>query len=177
MKKLGLFGLCCLFLWGSPVWGQENNQTPEAEGFRPHWYIGPVFRLDGIQTDTGLNNELDSFWGLQAYYQMSDYFGTGGSLLYLDQDSQMQADLFARWYWNLPLVQPYAGLQIGYFTRDNGGLSLALRPGIQIEAAQLPLMLDFYALGRYDVIAATFGTGVNSPLYLGLGASVLFRVN
>jgi hypothetical protein len=172
-----LFALTLLTGLCNPVWGQSSMGEdslvfePMEPPFASQWYLGGTYRLDGI------GSSPDNSFGLQLFHRMEKTFGTGGSVLFLPEDSSFDINLDARWIWPLPIAEPYLGAQLGYLTRSTGGVSLALRPGVMFEAPRIPLMFEVYGLVRYDVFGAVFGgDAVQNPLTIGLGASVSYRL-
>ena len=152
-------------------------QAQNEEVYAPHFYIGPAFKLDGWVIGPHPLESHDRLMGLQVFYRMEAFFGTGASLFFSPQDSNFEFDLDARWIWPLlPAVEPYAGVQLGYLTRSTGGLSISLRPGLLAQVPGLPLQLDLYALARYDVVEALFGSQNPNQLMLGLGTALEFRL-
>lgn len=142
------------------------------------WYLGPVFKRDGIGYDSVKNQALagENWIGLQAMHRQESWFGSGGHLLFSMQDSAMELGLDARLFWPLPLIEPYLGAELNYLTRHFGGFSIALRPGAQLHF--LPtLSLDAFAQLRYDLFNLTFGNGSRGDQLLwGLGLAVLYKL-
>lgn len=175
MCKSLLLASLLLVLLPAAARAQAPVPAPESEpeaGFDSRWYLGPAYRYEGL-----LQGISDQLWGFQVYHQIEPHFGTGGGLYFSPQTYSLAFDLSARWRWDLPVVAPYAGAQLGYLSQYSGGLSLALQPGLQIEIPGVPVLLDIYGLLRYDVADALFGS--QDPVaaaYFGLGSSLLFKL-
>ncbi|PIQ27791.1 hypothetical protein COW36_07730 [bacterium (Candidatus Blackallbacteria) CG17_big_fil_post_rev_8_21_14_2_50_48_46] len=173
--------LLFLLIAALPLQAQEPPPPDVQVASEPvvsQWYWGPVFSHDGLGYDRLLNQPLagENWWGLSVLHRMDPWFGTGGSLLFAQADNSVALQLDARWYWPLPLVEPYLGAQFSYLTRQNGGFSLALRPGVQLQF--LPqLYADVFGLLRYDVFSALFNSeNRGDQLYFGLGFALLYRL-
>lgn len=157
------------------LWGNAHAQ--EAEAFVPRWYIGPTYKTDGFSLGAGARGAgLDQRIGLQVFHRMEPIFGTGGSLWFDPGGNSFEVTLDARWIWPLPVVEPYAAAQIGYLTRDVGGLSLEFRPGILAEIPGLPFQIDVFVVSRYDAVEALFGSQNPNQLLFGLGSTLQFRL-
>ncbi len=158
---------------------QAQAQTQDAEEvFRPVWSLGLTGQLETLQWP-GVNNPETPllFTGVQTVYRMSPTFASGGTLLFESNRSEVILQANTRWYWPLYVAEPYLGTQLEYFTRTDGGVSIALRPGVQIPLPFLNMDLDFYALGRYDVVGLVLrGRDPLAAAHFSLGASVMFRL-
>jgi hypothetical protein len=165
--------LCCL-----PVLAQDpnQNQDPAEAGYQAQWLIGPAYKLDGWAFGYHPLESHDQLVGFQLFHRMESFFGTGASLFFAPGDSAFEVDLDARWIWSLPWFEPYAGIQLTYLTRSNGGIALSLRPGLLAQLPGLPLQLDVYGLASYDVVNALFGTQNPNQLLLGAGAVLQYRL-
>lgn len=164
-------------LWASPVWAQESPGS--SEKIQHPWLVGITGQFDGISYQPSNQQFSDSsefFIGPQVFVRHDPWFGTGGHLLFSQKDNALEVGLDARYFFPLPLVEPYMGANLSFLTRDAGGFSLALRPGVFVQA--IPhFTLDFFLLGRYDLFYQAFGTPVDGKdlIHVGLGASVLYR--
>lgn len=175
-----LLVMLCLIPGLTPTAWAQNTAKEEPPPDPSKWYWGLTLRQDGILGSVEGENSaaLGEFQaGAQIFHRMDDYFGTGASILFLPSDSNFAINLDARWIWPLPLVEPYIGIQGEYLTRKEGGLALAPRLGLQIETEQIPVQIDLYFLGRYDISAVVFnGLRSATPFSLGLGISFLYRI-
>lgn len=150
-------------------------EAPPA--FEPYWLVGPVFKQDGLGYDPVAQQATGGFpWiGLQTFYRMEPFWGTGVSLMTSPADDAFELQLEGRAMLPLGLLDPYLGLQLAYLTRDVGGFSLALRPGLQVQV--LPqLYLDLFGQLRFDAWDLLFNGADGDQLRLGLGASLMLRI-
>lgn len=165
--------------WSLPAQSQES-QTEDLNQDISKWYLGPVFRLDELQSGTETDNSGSSgtmYYGLRFFHRMDDSFATGANILFSPEYSSFAINLDARWIWNLPLIEPYAGLELAYLTRSSGGLTLAPKLGFQFEWHEAPILLDVYLLTRYDLTAAIFDNAQSqNPFNFGFGTSIQYRL-
>lgn len=171
MKAL-LFAIALLVITAGlnlPAQAQESPEYPSS------WYIGPAYQLDGLSLPGSSSASVDQLVGLQGSHRLNAYFGSGASLFFIPQDSSMAFQLNTRWIWPLPFIEPYAGANLHYLSRDGGGLSLVFQPGIQIQVEKLPVLIDLYALVRYDLLSAVFNNQYSQAAQFGFGAAFLFK--
>lgn len=180
LLRRGLLVLILLVLY-SPVQAQENPTAEAASAQsspRDEWFWGTVFRRDGLGYDPTLRQALggENLLGLQMQHRMDPWFSSGASLLFSQEDNALVLSLDGRWYWPLSLAEPYLGLELNYLTRNNGGVSATLRPGVQLRL--LPqFQLDGFGLLRYDLFDVLFATSNSDvSLYMGLGLALLWRI-
>lgn len=171
VKRLwwGLFLLC---LWCAPV----SAQSPEP--FEPTFSVGLAGQWESLQWPGVNNPETPTlFGGVHTLYRMSPNFASGGGILFEPNRSEVIVQLNTRWLWPLYVAEPYVGAQLEYFSRTDGGVSLAFRPGVLIPVPFLPADVDLYALGRYDVVGLLLsGRDPLGAAHFAVGASVLFRL-
>jgi len=174
-----------ILVW-APVLAQAQTSVFPVEAFVvtefplyvSQWYIGPVFKRDGIGYDSVKNQVLagENWLGLQTLHRQETWFGSGGHLLFSLQDSAIELGIDARLFLPLPLIEPYLGAELNYMTRHFGGFSIALRPGAQLHFLPM-LSLDAFAQLRYDLFNLTFGNGSRGDQLLwGLGLAVLYKL-
>jgi hypothetical protein len=150
-------------------------EAPPA--FEPYWLIGPVFKQDGFGYDPIAQRGVGGFpWmGLQSFYRMEPFWGTGASLLTSPVDNAFEVLIEGRAMLPLGILDPYLGLQLAYLTRDVGGFSLALRPGLQVQV--LPwVYLDLFGQLRFDAWDALFSGSDGDQLLFGVGTSLMLRI-
>lgn len=170
-------GLALLALSSFPALAQEEVVPGDPSyGYYSNWLIGPAFKLDGWAIGPHPLETHDQLIGLQVFHRMMPTFGTGASLFFAPGDSEFEFNLDGRWIWPLPAVEPYAGAQLSYLTRNNGGISISFKPGLLAQVPGLPLQLDLFALARYDFIQALFGSQNPNQLMLGAGAVLQYQL-
>lgn len=180
MRHLLLWGIF-LFVWVSPVHAQMPQVTslpPVEAPVYPQFSLGLLGQLESLQLPTVDNPETPTlFGGIQTLYRMNPYFASGGGLLFEPNRSEVIVQFNTRWIWPLYVAEPYVGTQLEYFSRTDGGFSLALRPGVLLPVPFLPADIDLYALGRYDVAGLVFSgrTPLNAA-HFAVGASLMFRL-
>ena len=170
--RRGVLGLLLSVLCLLPARAQDAS----LEGHVSQWYLGPAFKLDGWAIGPHPLETHDQLLGAQLFHRMEPFFGTGASLYFAPRDSVFEFNLDARWIWPLPAFEPYAGLQLSYLTRNDGGISLSFKPGLLAQVPGLPLQLDIFGLARYDVFQALFGSQEPNQLMLGAGAVVQYKL-
>ena len=154
----------------------------QAKEKEDYWLIGPLYSFDGINYDFQKNRFSGSpemYLGMQGFYKHDRWYGTGGHFAFSQTDNTLEMGLNARYFYTLPLVEPYFGGNLNYSTRDKGGFSLALRPGAHIQIFPHTI-LDVYALGRYDLFDHIFGVSSQEEtdktrFYAGFGLSVMYQ--
>lgn len=166
-------GRLLAFLLALPLQAQEMPPTPARS---ESWQMGLFYKQEGLGYDSANARALggEGWVGVQMLHRLEPYFGTGAALLFSQRDSALEFNLDARWYWPLGVVEPYLGAQLNYLTRDNGGVALALRPGLQLELMPR-LQLEAAALLRYDLFGSVF-QGNNAPLLGGFSLGVLYQI-
>lgn len=178
--------ICFWAFWALGLAGLAQETAPPAETtavaepppYVSQWYLGPVFKRDGLGYDSVKNQALagENWLGLQVLHRQETWFASGGHLLFAAEDSALDVGLDVRFFWPLPLIEPYLGGELNYLTRHFGGFSLALRPGAQLHFLPM-LSLDVFGQLRYDVFNATFGNGSRGDQLLwGLGLAVLYKL-
>jgi hypothetical protein len=181
--RLGwVWAIVLCFCLQCSAWAQESapdkNVSVEPPAFVSQWFVGPQFKREALGFDSVLQQTLpgESWLGLAVFHRQDPWFGTGGALLFSQQDSAMEIEIDARWFLPLPLIEPYLGAQLNYLTREFGGFSIALRPGAQLQL--LPqLYLDVFGQLRYDLFNFLFGAGKRGDqLLFGLGIAVLYKL-
>lgn len=170
-------GLVGGLLWGSLSTASAQTLLPEPEAFEPSFSVGLAGQWESLQLGVDNPEVSTIFGGIQTLYRMTPHFASGGSVLFEPNRSEVIVQLNTRWLWPLYVAEPYLGAQMEYFSRTDGGLSLAFRPGVLIPVPFLPVDLDLYALGRYDVVGLLFsGRDPLNAAHFAVGASVLFRL-
>jgi hypothetical protein len=165
-------GLLTLLL-ALPLQAQEIPAaiTPVAA---ERWQLGLLYKQDGLGYAGAKALTGEGWVGVQMLHRLEAYFGTGAALLFSQRDSALEFNLDARWYWPLGVVEPYLGAQLNYLTRDNGGVALALRPGVQLSLMPR-LQLEAAALLRYDLFGSVFQNN-STPLLSGFSLGVLYQI-
>ncbi len=159
-------GLCC----------NLSAQAQEQAEFNSRWYLGPVYQMDSLTLPGVSSSTTDQLFGLQGFHRLNPYFGSSGSLFFIPEDSSIAFQLNTRWIWPLPFIEPYAGANLHYLSRDGGGLSLVFQPGLLIQFEKTPVLIDIYALARYDLITAVFNNQYAPAARFGFGATFMFEL-
>lgn len=167
---VALFCLLMVGFTGSEAHAQESP-------FEPSFSFGLAGQLESLQWPSVSNPEVPAlFGGIQTLYRMTPHFASGGSLLFEPNRSEVIVQLNTRWIFPLYIADPYLGAQLEYFSRTDGGFSLALRSGVLVPLAFLPASLDLYTLGRYDVAGVLLnGRDPLGAAHFALGAALLFH--
>ena len=156
---------------------QAQEMPPAAKPSPPeNWQMGLLYKQDGLGYNAASAKALggERWFGLQMLHRLEPYLGTGAALLFSQHDSALEFNLDARWYWPLGRVEPYLGAQLNYLTRDNGGVALVLRPGVQLQLMPR-LQLEAAALLRYDLFGSIFQSN-SAPMLSGLSLGVLYQI-
>ena len=156
---------------------QAQEMPPATTPTPPEsWQLGLLYKQDGLSYDGTRGKALggEGWFGVHMLHRLEPNFGTGAALLFSQRDSALEFNLDARWYWPFGLVEPYLGAQLNYLTRDNGGVSLALRPGIQMQLMPR-IQLEAAALLRHDLFGSVFQDN-SAPLLSGLSVGVLYQL-
>jgi hypothetical protein len=165
--------LLCVLIVGFTASKARAEESP----FEPSFSFGLAGQLESLQWPSVSNPESPTiFGGIQTLYRMTPHFASGGSLLFEPTRSEIIVQLNTRWIWPLYVAEPYLGAQLEYLSRTDGGFSLAFRPGVLVPLPFLPASLDFYTLGRYDVVGILLnGRDPLGAAHFALGAALLFQ--
>lgn len=155
----------------------DTHVLAQESPFEPSFSFGLAGQLESLQWPSVENIEDPAiFGGIQTLYRMTPQFATGGSLLFEPNRSEVIVQLNTRWLWPLYIAEPYLGSQLEYFSRTDGGFSLALRPGVLIPLPFLPASVDLYTLARYDVVGVLLnGQDPLGAAHFALGTALLFH--
>ena len=178
-RVIKVSGLLCLILLLGTTQPSAYAQENEAPIDISKWYFGPVFQQDEIYINTDKNERTSgiTYYGLRFFHRMDTSFATGANILFDPKYSSFSISLDSRWIWDLSVVEPYLGIELAYLTRSSGGLNLAPKLGIQVELKELPVLIDFYFLTRYDITKVIFdNTQSINPLQFGIGTTIQYRI-
>lgn len=174
-KQIALAGVWLLG-HGFVAHAQEDLPAPLPE--IRHWSVSLSGKWDNLNPIAGNPKEVpvDFLLGLEFLNRMSRDMAAGGSVyLYSSVDNALELSGNFRYYWPVAdILDPYVGVQLNYLTRDNGGFSIVLRPGLEIPVGE-HLRLEGFGQIRYDIWhGLNAGDFAKDTLSVGVGLNTQF---